>query len=136
MTKYLFLYGTLLQGNSPDKEIARIVKRLPRVGAASVRGRLYDFGDFPGAVVDPSSNSFVRGELVELPDDDNNILQALDKYEEFDSANPQKSLFVRSKVDIKTADGRLIEGWIYVYNKNPGDAPLIRGGNYANSKVA
>ena len=135
MTKYLFLYGNLIQRDPPDKEIARIVKRLHRVGTAFVRGRLYDFGDFPGAVVDPSSNSFVRGELVELPDDDN-ILHALDKYEEFDSANPRKSLFVRSKVEIKTADGRLIEGWIYVYNKNPGDPPLIRGGNYARSKVA
>jgi gamma-glutamylcyclotransferase (GGCT)/AIG2-like uncharacterized protein YtfP len=135
MTKYLFLYGTLIQANPPDKEIARIVKRLHRVGTASVRGRLYDFGDFPGAVVDPSSNSFVRGELVELPDDEN-ILQALDKYEEYDSANPRQSLFVRSIVDIKMADGHLIEGWIYAYNKNPGDAPLIRGGNYAKSKVA
>ena len=135
MTKYLFLYGTLIQRDAPNKEIARIVRRLHRVGAASVRGRLYDFGDFPGAVVDPSSNSFVRGELVELPDDEN-ILQALDKYEEFDSANPRKSLFIRSKVDIKMANGRMIQGWIYVYNKNPGDAPLIRGGNYAKSKVA
>lgn len=135
MTKYLFLYGTLIQRNPPDKEMARIVKRLHRVGAASVRGRLYDFGDFPGAVIDPSSNRFVRGEVVELPDDEN-ILHALDKYEEFDSANPRNSLFVRSKVDIETADGRVIEGWIYVYNKNPGDAPLIRDGNYAKSKVA
>ena len=135
MTKYLFLYGTLIRRDPPNKEIARIVRCLHRVGAASVRGRLYDFGDFPGAVVDPSSNSFVRGELVELPDDEN-ILQTLDKYEEFDSANPRKSLFVRSKVDIKMANGRMIQGWIYVYNKNPGDAPLIRGGNYAKSKVA
>lgn len=135
MTKYLFLYGTLIQRDPPDKEIARIVKSLHRVGAASVRGRLYDLGDFPGAIVDPSSNRFVRGELLELPDDDD-ILHALDKYEEFDSANPRKSLFVRSKVDIKMANGRLVEGWIYVYNKNPGDAPLIQGGNYAKSKVA
>lgn len=95
MIKYLFLYGTLMQPES-DEEVALVVNRLHRIGAASVRGRLYDLGDYPGAVVDPSANTSVRGELVELPEDES-VLHVLDRYEEFDPTNPQQSLFVRTK---------------------------------------
>jgi gamma-glutamylcyclotransferase (GGCT)/AIG2-like uncharacterized protein YtfP len=134
MTDYLFIYGTLMPSEADD-EIAHIVRRLRRLGAAYVRGRLYNFGEYPGAVIDHSANTLVRGELVELPAD-KGILDALDKYEEFNPSKPQKSLFVRKKAKIKLASGRTVEGWIYVYNRNPGNAPLIRGGNYSKSKVA
>jgi len=78
MSQHLFLYGTLLPGEAPN-EIASIVKRFRRLGSAHVRGRLYDFGEFPGAVLDPSSRSLVHGELVLLPSD-GRILEALDQY--------------------------------------------------------
>lgn len=134
MIKYLFLYGTLMQHES-DEEVALVVNRLHRVGAASVRGRLYDFGDYPGAVVDPSSNTSVRGELVELPDDES-FLHTLDRYEEFDPTDPQNSLFIRTKARIQLTDGRSVDAWMYIYNKHPGDAPIITGGTYSKSKVA
>jgi gamma-glutamylcyclotransferase (GGCT)/AIG2-like uncharacterized protein YtfP len=133
MRDYLFVYGTL-RPKQADSEVADIVKRLRKVGAARVRGRLYDFGDYPGAVIDASSNTAVHGELVELPDQ--TTLEALDQYEEFDSSRPAKSLFVRKKAKITLADGRNVEAWIYVYNRDPGDAPIVRGGNYLRSKVA
>jgi len=132
-TEYLFLYGTLLV-ESPD-EVVGALKSLRRLGPAHVRGRLYDLGEYPGAVIDHSANTSVHGELVELPAD-KAILDALDKYEEFDPSRPQKSLFVRKKTRIKLADGRNVEGWMYVYNRNPRNAPIIRGGNYSKSDVA
>lgn len=134
MTDYLFIYGTLMPSKGDD-EIAHIVKRLRRIGAAYVRGRLYNLGEYPGAVIDHSANTSIHGELVELPAD-KAILEALDKYEEFDPSRPQKSLFVRKKTKIKLATGRNVEGWIYVYNRNPGNAPIVRGGDYSKSKVA
>jgi gamma-glutamylcyclotransferase (GGCT)/AIG2-like uncharacterized protein YtfP len=133
MIKYLFLYGTLLQPE-PDKELALVVNRFHRIGAGSVRGRLYDFGDYPGAVIDPSSNTSVHGELVELPEDES--VFALDEYEEFNPTNPQHSLFVRTEVRIQLTDGQNVDAWMYVYNKHPGDAPLITGGIYSKSQVA
>ena len=134
MKEHLFLYGTLLPSAAP-KEIAGIVKRFRRLGTAQVRGKLYDFGDFPGAVLNDNSRTVVHGELVELPPDEN-VLRALDEYEEFDRLNPRKSLFVRKKTIIRLADGSTCEGWIYVYNKRPGKARLVRGGNYLRSRVA
>lgn len=134
MSEVLFLYGTLLPDEAP-KEIASIVKRFRRLGSAQVRGRLYDFGEFPGAVLDSSSRTVVHGELVALPPD-GRILDLLDQYEEFDPMDPKKSLFIRKKAKIRMANGSSREGWIYVYNRHPGKAKLVRGGDYVRSKVA
>lgn len=134
MSEHLFLYGTLLPSEAP-KEIASIVKRFRRLGSAQVRGRLYDFGEFPGAVLDSSSRTKIHGELVVLPPDAR-MLDLLDRYEEFDPMDPKKSLFVRTKAKIRMANGSSCEGWIYVYNRHPGKAKLVRGGDYLRSKVA
>lgn len=134
MSQHLFLYGTLISSEAP-KEIASIVKRFRRVGSGHVRGKLYDFGEFPGAVLDPSSRTIIHGELVALPPEEQ-ILEALDRYEEFDPSDPKRSLFVRKKAKIQMADGSSREGWIYVYNRHPGNAKLLRGGDYLRSRVA
>lgn len=133
MSEHLFVYGTLLSSEAP-KEVASIVRGCRRLGSAHVRGRLYDFGEFPGAVLDPSSRSMIHGELVVLPSD-GQTLDILDRYEEFDPLHPKRSLFVRRKAKIRMANGRSREGWIYVYNRNPGEAKLVRGGDYLRSKV-
>ncbi len=134
MSEHLFLYGTLLPGKAPE-EIAPIIKRFRRLGPGHVRGRLYDFGEFPGAVLDPSSRTIVHGELVVLPSD-GRILEALDRYEEFDPADSNGSLFIPKKVKVWMVNGSSREGWIYVYNRHPGTAKLVRGGDYLRSKVA
>lgn len=134
MSQHLFVYGTLRPGDAPE-EIASIVKHFRRLGSAHVRGRLYDLGEFPGAVPDPSSRTMIYGELVALPPDER-ILEALDRYEEFDPLAPKKSLFVRKKVKVLMVNGSRREGWIYVYNRPRGTAKLVRGGDYLRSKVA
>lgn len=134
MKEHLFLYGTLRPGVTP-KEIDSVVKRFRRLGSARVRGKLYDFGDYPGAVLGNKSRTEVRGELVELPSDEK-LLDALDEYEEFDRQNPRKSLFIRKKATIRLDSGSALEAWIYIYNKRPGKAPVVRGGDYLRSKVA
>jgi gamma-glutamylcyclotransferase (GGCT)/AIG2-like uncharacterized protein YtfP len=77
----------------------------------------------------------VYGELVALPSDEG-LLEALDRYEEFDSSDPKRSLFIRKKAKVWMANGSSREGWIYVYNRHPGRAKLVRGGDYLRSKVA
>src|ERR1044071_6674089 len=134
MSELLFLYGTLLPSTAPE-EISAIVRRFRRLGPGHVRGRLYDLGEFPGAVLDPSSRTIIHGELVSLPSQ-TRILDALDRYEEFDPLAPKKSLFVRKKAKVLMDNGSSREGWIYVYNRPPGKAKLVRGGDYLRSKVA
>lgn len=134
MKEYLFLYGTLLPEYAPD-EIASKVQRLRCVGSASVRGRLYDLGQYPGAILDASTGTRIYGQLFVLPPDQT-VLRALDAYEGFEPDDIESSLFVRQKVEGILSDGRAIPCWIYVYNRDPGTAPLVSGGDYAKFQAA
>ena len=134
MTEYLFLYGTL-KPNEAASDVAETVRTLRRVGSATVPGRLYDFGDYPGAVIDRSATTSIKGELFELPNDDS-ALKALDDYEEFNRTDRKNSLFVRTRTVAKLHDGRRLNAWIYVYNRDPGSARLIASGDYSESKAA
>lgn len=135
MSEYIFLYGTLKPNETSD-DVAEVVKRLRRIGPATVPGTLYDFGDYPGAVVHANSAKKIHGEVFELPVDGDASLKTLDQYEEFDMSNPERSLFLRHRVSAELFDGRQINCWIYVYNKEPENAREIASGDYSQSKVA
>ena len=134
MTEYLFLYGTL-KPNKAAGDIAETVQRLRPLGPATVPGRLYDFGDYPGAVIDQSARTSIKGELCELPSD-GSTLKSLDEYEEFNTADRKNSLFVRARAIADLNDGRRLTVWVYVYNRDPGGARLIVSGDYSESKAA
>jgi gamma-glutamylcyclotransferase (GGCT)/AIG2-like uncharacterized protein YtfP len=134
ITEYLFLYGTLLADEAPD-EVVGALRSLRRIGPAHVRGRLYDLGEYPGAILAPSSKTLIRGEIFELPATPA-ILKTLDDYEEFDAANKEDSLFIRTKAKAKLQDGSQVDCWIYVYNDDPGTAPLLADGTYSKTRAA
>jgi gamma-glutamylcyclotransferase (GGCT)/AIG2-like uncharacterized protein YtfP len=132
MSDHLFVYGTLQAGLGPP-EIAHAVERLKPVGRATVRGVLYDFGHYPGAVLDPSSERAISGMVLQLPADPS-LLALLDKYEEFDSAAPETSQFLRVRETITLESGRKLECWIYVYNRDTGSAPVLAQGRFSTSR--
>ena len=134
ITEYLFLYGTLLVDGAPD-DVVGALKTLRRIGPAYVFGRLYDLGEYPGAILAPSSKTLIRGEVFELPAAPT-ILKALDDYEEFDPTNEEDSLFIRTKVRARLIDGDQVDCWMYVYNDDPGTAPILADGVYSTTKVA
>jgi gamma-glutamylcyclotransferase (GGCT)/AIG2-like uncharacterized protein YtfP len=128
MSKYLFVYGTLLPDEAPA-EIARAIRKLRVVGRGRTRGRLYDFGDFPGAVVNPSARSTIAGLVYEIPADPE-LLRQLDRYEGVDSFHPANSLFLRRKRWITLHDGRRLLSWVYEYNRDPANGVHLPKGNY------
>jgi gamma-glutamylcyclotransferase (GGCT)/AIG2-like uncharacterized protein YtfP len=148
MPDYLFAYGTLLPGAAPA-EIAGIAARLKAVGEGCVRGRLYNLGHFPGAVLEQTGNErrgkgktsddreadrnksgrMIYGTVFELPRDPE-VLQALDAYEEFDPANPAASQFLRTRCLASLQSGSAIECWIYVYNRGVKNIPVVEGGRW------
>src|SRR5437588_543686 len=134
MSEYLFVYGTLRPELAPD-EVADAVHQLRRIGAATVRGQLYDLGEYPGAILDASANTTISGEVFELPDDQT-VLAALDEYEGFNPNDSEASLFVRIKCQVTLSDGRKLESWIYVYNRSPEQMPLLTSGDYAKIQAA
>lgn len=126
MSEYLFTYGTLRPGRAPA-EINAVVAKLRVVGTGRIRGVLYDFGDYPGAVLLATTTAEIEGTIFELPDDAE-ILRQLDAYEEFDPGAPEASLFVRELHEVRLDSGGTLMGWIYVYNRDPAGAPIAAGG--------
>jgi gamma-glutamylcyclotransferase (GGCT)/AIG2-like uncharacterized protein YtfP len=107
------------------------------VGRGTIRGNLYDLGDYPGArVVAAEPGQRVSGELYRLRDPEL-ALETLDKYEEFSPREPNRSLFVRELLPVILEDGRKRRAWAYLYNRGIAGAKLIPSGRYrdcANSR--
>ena len=123
----VFFYGTLLPGLAPAHLGATLNRLTPR-GEARVAGRLYDFGDYPGAILDAASGDEIVGRLFSIPD--NSALEELDAYEGFQPGS-DGSLFVRTETQAVTQSGSVFHCWIYVYNRDPGNAPRVPNGDYA-----
>jgi gamma-glutamylcyclotransferase (GGCT)/AIG2-like uncharacterized protein YtfP len=113
MSELLFVYGTLHPERAPA-EIAPIARGFRVVGPASIRGRLLDLGDYPGAILDPRSATSIPGTLFALPDPA--PWSALDRYEGFLPENPSASLFLRRLIQATLPDASQALCWIYVYN--------------------
>lgn len=128
VSERLFAYGTLRRGRAPAS-LERLVADLAWEGEASVAGRLYDLGAYPGLVLDPASASRVHGEVARVPGDPV-FWELLDGYEGVDPADPARSLFRRLRREAQLAGGGRVEVWLYEYARDPGAAPLLAGGRY------
>ncbi len=131
MKRYLFSYGTLRPRHAPA-EIAPTVRLLRRVGRGSVRGRLYDLGEYPGAVLSRTGPA-IAGQIFELPEDPD-VLRRLDEYEGFDPSHTQGSLFVRMKWPVTLQNGKKLSCWVYAYNGSPDRARSITRGDYSKPR--
>jgi len=129
MVSYIFVYGTLL-GEFAPPEIAVVITKLELIGAGFVHGRLYDLGDYPGAILDASSETKIFGRVYRLPSD-SDILNALDDYEEFHPHKSSQSLFIRKQTEAFLTSGEKIRCWVYEYNRNISFVSLIESGDYS-----
>ena len=128
MKDYLFVYGTLA-GESAPKEVAGAFNKLRYVGRGFILGRLYDLGKYPGAVLNGNPRERIFGKLYQLPGDPE-VLDRLDKYEEFDPGHPSQSLFKRSQASINRPNKTKVKGWVYEYNGDTTTLPRIKNGQY------
>ncbi len=118
MANYLFVYGTLTRSGSAHALLPKQTARF--LGTASVRGRLFDLGQYPALVLEHKSEDQVHGEIYELLDEA--VLATLDEYEDY-RAGDKGSLFVRVEAWVigmirreKGNEIRPMMAWAYVYN--------------------
>lgn len=116
----LFIYGTLLP-NLVRPPLDALVARLTPLGAATVKGRLYDLGPYPGLVLDDSQGR-VQGELFALPEE-SALLASLDEYE-------GSCLYRRVECRAMTAAGETVACWVYECHADLSRAAVIPHGNY------
>ena len=121
---YLFVYGTLLDD---DNEFALYLKNnCSYYAEGRFKGRLYDIGEYPGAVAD-DSGGYVYGSIYVLDNDE--VLVRLDDYEGFGEEQEQPNLFVREIIAVETDKG-LIDCEVYLYNLSVDGLRVIDGGDY------
>ncbi len=119
----LFIYGSLLPGLEPA-EMRRVCHELQPVAAATIRGKLYDLGAYPGAVLDPTA--VIQGCIVRVGSAD--VWKALDNYEACPSPDSPDGLFRRVRTTATLATGESIDCWTYVYNRPLNGAGLVECG--------
>jgi gamma-glutamylcyclotransferase (GGCT)/AIG2-like uncharacterized protein YtfP len=128
MAQYLFTYGTLQPGHAPSA-IASAAERLRPVGEGHVHGILYDFGHYPGAVLDASAQGKIFGSVYQLPDDPT-VLQKLDAYEECFPDAPEISQYLRVQHPVELATGATVDCWVYIYNRDVRTARIVESGRW------
>ncbi len=121
MPELLFIYGTLHPDRAPAA-IAATVRLLKPLGRATIRGRRYELGEYPGVVLTEEAGTLVCGELFLLPDPPQAaaVLAKLDAYEDFRPADPAGSLFLRERTIATLEDGTQRACWVYTYNRPVG----------------
>jgi gamma-glutamylcyclotransferase (GGCT)/AIG2-like uncharacterized protein YtfP len=117
-----FFYGTLMRGESNHAALS-LPDWTRYLGPASVRGLLYNLGDWPCAV--PSPEGVIRGELHRLVDPSR--ISDLDAFEDYDPLDPAGSEYLRIAVPLVDRGGL---AWIYAYNRPVSGLPLIASGNW------
>jgi len=124
---HLFVYGTLRPGHAPPL-IAKVVARLSVIGPASLPGRLYHLGSYPGCKLEVDGESLIHGQVLHIPDAA--ALARLDWYEDYVASDQAGSLFVRRPSRATLASGQPIPVWVYEYNRDIAAARLIVSGRY------
>ena len=112
MIDLLFIYGTLL---NDDNEFAIYLKNNSSFYAEGrINGRLYDLGEYPGAVLSPNCGEYIYGSIVKLYNPEK-VLPVIDDYEGYGDEQLQPNLFVRVLTEVITEQGS-VDCWVYAYN--------------------
>lgn len=130
---YLFVYGTLMS-HASRAAIGGDERRLlhasaTSLGAATVAGRLYDLGSYPGLVTSPDAADRVHGEVLELADPER-LFARLDPYEGIDPARPDGGDYRRDLRPARLADGRELMAWVYVFRGPVAGCPRLADGRW------
>lgn len=124
----LFVYGSLRSGfRSPAYEY--ISRYFDLVGAGKVKGRLFDLGTYPAAK--PSDqNKFIIGELYRIRNEKEFTwaMGQLDDYEGVHVGFDETQLYRREVTEVHI-DDKITNAWIYWYQGDVSDKPIIESGD-------
>lgn len=127
----IFVYGTLLRGECRHHLLEDF--RPECILLSEARGRLLDFGEYPGLALNGAEDRCVSGEFVRT----NRIvelLEKLDRVEGFHGYGQQGSLFRRALIEVGMCDGRVRLAWVYLAGGTEESVAEIPSGNWRASR--
>lgn len=130
---YLFAYGTLLTGTG-DRRVDRLMKQTCRlIGDATLQAKLYDLGEYPGAVLSGNPNDLTKGRVYRLKQP-RQTLRVLDAYEGI--ATDHDGEYLRKSVVVTlTSTGRRLQSWVYFYAGRVAGKRGIADGDYLSDRA-
>ncbi|HEY8396933.1 MAG TPA: gamma-glutamylcyclotransferase family protein [Flavihumibacter sp.] len=126
----LFVYGTLRKGFQ-HPAFTYISENFEYVSEATVKGRLFDLGEYPAAI--PAESGYaIRGELYRLKADAewNWAIAQLDDYEGLFPEEGETPLYNRSEAPVELPEGTTDKAWVYWYNGDTAGYPEILSGDF------
>jgi len=127
---HLFVYGTLRRetGSEMHRFLARYSEFL---GDATLQGKLYSVGSYPGLAASDNRHDVVYGEVYKLRHPDF-VLSLLDGYEECGPRFPEP-VFMRRKQSVKLNSGDVVSAWVYIFARPTQTLQLIQSGDFLRS---
>lgn len=129
---HIFVYGTLMttaSGALGRDMRDRLARAATSLGAATMPGRLFDLGDYPGASAADGPADIVHGEVLLLRDRDA-TLGWLDDYEGIGRGAQAIGEYERVIEVATLADGRTVEAWFYRFLRPTAGLPQLRDGRW------
>ena len=133
MNAHLFVYGTLLS-RARHPMGARLRREARLLGAATMPGRLYSLGRYPGMVEAADADRLVHGELYALRTPAV-TLEWLDAYEGIVPGKPELSPYARVERPAQLASGETRDAWVYLYRKSVKARPEVPDGHWTPPQV-
>lgn len=126
--QYIFLYGTLKR-EFHHEILNTIADDVEYVGETLLHGKMYDIGEYPGAI--PDDKAMIKGDVFRLIKP-RKVISVLDEYEGYYPRNLNQSEYLRRKEKLKLKNSKKIDAWIYWYNNSVEGKKLIRHRDYIN----
>ena len=132
MTKYLFVYGTLMshaKGQLGTDQRQRLASESYLLGQARITGQLFDLGDYPALALEKDSALFVYGEVLDLHDPIATFAW-LDTYEGIDPTKLAENEYRRVVHSVELKNSGPTEAWVYALNVRVNEQQLIESGRW------
>lgn len=124
--RQIFVYGTLRRQSTHPMAVL-LTQHARFVGPATMAGRLYDLGRYPGMVEPRGPGDRVHGDLYDLSPDAE-LLERLDRYENGESPHP--AYFDRQLAEVALGDGTVHPAWVYRFRGGVSGSQFIASGDW------
>jgi gamma-glutamylcyclotransferase (GGCT)/AIG2-like uncharacterized protein YtfP len=128
MNAHLFVYGSLLSSVCHPMG-ARLSREARLAGPATIEGRLYSLGRYPGLIESPQGQYAVHGEVYALKTPAV-TLAWLDAYEGIVPGRPDNSPYERVERPVRLAAGGTLIAWVYLYRRSVQRLPEVLTGRW------
>lgn len=117
----LFVYGTLRREYA-NRWAQRLWSQGADLGRATMPGRLYSLGPYPG--FKDGADGVVHGQVVEVAHE--STLAGLDEYEGED--------YVRQKRTARLSNGQIVAAWVYIYQPEVPETQRVVSGEFPSGQ--